>query len=181
MTEEAFRDAVLESGDPAVLREWIGRARPLIVRRPCLSDDAREVFLGVCLPGKRRLACRMPVDAVVSVEPPPRWRGDAFPAPGLSLRLFGSHAWQALTGLAYVTPTSDLDLLLDISTLAEWEALLARGLALPAQPRIDLEIVFRGDASFNWREYLSPAADILIKSNRTVWLQRKDDLPALLA
>ncbi len=181
VTNDAFRHAVVESGDPDVLRDWVKCARPLIVRRPCLSDDGREVFLGVSLPGRRRLACRIPVDAVVEVAPPPVWHGDAFQVPGFPLRVFGSHAWQALTGLEYVTPASDLDLLLGISTQAEWEALLARGITLPVHPRIDLEVVFGGDASFHWREFLSPSADILIKSNRNIWLQGKDRLAELLA
>ncbi len=181
MAEDAAGAAVVESGDPAALRDWLALGHPLIVRRPCLSADAREVFLGLSLPGKRRLACRMPADAIVCVDPPPVWQGDIFQAPGFSVRLFGSHAWQALTGLDYVTADSDLDLLLDISSLAEWEALLARGLDFPAHPRVDLEVVFRGDASFNWREYLAPSSDILVKSNRSVWLQRKDRLTALLA
>jgi len=190
LAKDAWRSAVTESGGLATLREWLSHDRPLIVRRPCLSGDGREVFLGLALPGKRRLAYRVPVETIMSVEPPPLWRGDFFSP--FTPRVFGSHAWQELTGLSYVTETSDVDLLVDISALAEWEALLATsgGEACPKPPSserwdnapcLDLEIIFRGDASFSWREYLAPGNDILIKSNRGVCLERKDRLAELLA
>jgi len=97
------------------------------------------------------------------------------------LRMFGSYAWQHLTGLSYVTEKSDVDLLLDIATSAEWRDFLSQNIALPASPHIDLEIAFGGDASINWREYLGPTDDLLIKSNLRVWLERKNRLSSLLA
>lgn len=175
---ESWQDAVCESGDTATLREWLADGRPLIVRRPCLTGDGRYACLGLALPGKRRLAYRVPVARVLSIEPPPLAQGIDFSVPGFELRLFGSHAWQRLTGLSYVTETSDIDLLLDLSTLEEWRTWLSRAVALPSTPQVDLEIVIRGDASFSWREYLGPAHDILIKSNRSVELVPKDHLTA---
>lgn len=189
LEKDAWEHTVAPSADPATLRDWIGRDRPLIVRRPCVSEDGQNVFLGLALPGKRRLAYQVPVKTISSVEPPPLWHGE-FPAP-FAPRLFGSHAWQELTGLSYVTETSDVDLLLHIDFLAEWEnfqkAAGTDGPFVPnpgrpdhATPPIDLEIIFRGNASFSWREYLGPTADILIKSNRDVRLERKDRLATLL-
>ena len=166
-------------GNIATLREWVEQGFPLIVRRPCLSDDGREAYLGLALPGKKRMAYRVPVEHVRFVEPPPLWDGDGLALDGFAARVFGSHAWQALTGLSYVTEQSDLDLLIDLPSREEWERFLTSKLILPEQPKIDLEIILRGDASFNWREYLGPAEDILIKSNRSVWLERKDRLPDL--
>ena len=177
LEKDAWERTSADSGDPATLREWLAHGRPLIVRRPCLSDDGRDVLLGLALPGKRRLAYQVPVDAISSVEPPPLWRGE-FPTP-FTPRLFGSHAWQELTGLAYVTQTSDVDVLVDIVSLAEWEML--RQMKDQISAALDLEIIFRGDASFSWREYLGLTSDILIKSNRHVWLERKDRLATLLA
>lgn len=181
LAENAWREATPESGDINVLREWIAAGRPLIVRRPCLSDDGQEVFLGLALPGKKRMAFRVSVASVQSIEPPPVWDDEAVRCPGFVFRLYGSRAWELLTGLSYVTPESDLDLLVDIDSLAGWGGFLSAGLRLPAQPRVDLEVIFRGDASFSWREYLGPAGDILIKSNCRVWLERKDRLADLLA
>lgn len=79
-----------------------------------------------------------------------------------------------------MTEVSDIDLLLDIHNLEEWKNLLSLGRVFPPSDKIDLEIIMRGDASFNWREYTGPARDILIRSNRSVWLERKDRLAELL-
>ncbi|MBN8710421.1 MAG: hypothetical protein BGO12_23390 [Verrucomicrobia bacterium 61-8] len=179
LAENAWRDATPEGGDIEVLQEWTARGRPLIIRRPCVSDDGQEVFLGLALPGKRRMAFRVPVASVRAVEPPPVW--DVEVVPGFVFRIYGSRAWELLTGLSYVTPSSDLDLLVDIDSLAGWRSFLSSDFQLPEPPRVDLEVIFQADASFSWREYLGPADDILIKSNRRVWLERKDQLGSLLA
>jgi phosphoribosyl-dephospho-CoA transferase len=169
---------VAETGDPTVLRQWIARGRPLIVRRPCLSDSGAEVFLGLALPGHRRLAARAPVAAVREFVAAPEWTDPTF-APFVP-RLFGSHAWQLLAGIPYVTASSDVDLYVDISSATEWEAFRATA-AQVDHPRVDLEIVFGGDASFVWREYLGGAREILIKSNRRIWLHPRDRLAELLS
>jgi len=98
------------------------------------------------------------------------------------LRMFGSHAWQHLTGLSYVTENSDIDLLASIDSPAEWDNFrrMMNGMRWPDSPRIDLEVVFRGDASFQWREFASPGSEVLIKSNHRVWLEPKDRVEALL-
>ncbi len=179
LAESAWREATPEGGEIDVLRDWLENGHPLIVRRPCVSEDGTEVFLGLALPGRRRMAFRVPSASVCSVEPPPLWDGKAIP--GFAFRLYGSRAWEHLTGLSYVTPESDVDLLVDIESQAEWGSFLTSDFRLPAQPRVDLEVIFCGDASFSWREYLGPAGEILIKSNRRVWLERKERLAALLA
>lgn len=176
LTPDAWEQAVAEGGDIATLRDWVAQGHPLIVRRPCLSDDGKAAHLGLALPGKRRMAYRIPLEHVRFVEQPPRWEGDIPGMEGFTLRLFGSHAWQALTGLSYVTEASDVDLVVDIPNREEWERFLTLRVDLPAQPKIDLEVILQGDASFSWREYVGAAEDILIKSNRSVWLERKGRL-----
>jgi phosphoribosyl-dephospho-CoA transferase len=180
LAEGAWQRAVAESGDIGTLQEWLAHGRPLIVRRPCVSQDGREVSLGLALPGKRRLAYRVAVDDLDSVELPPFWNGEGFP--GFRPRLFGSHAWQELTGLPYVTANSDIDLFIDIASTIEWQEFLSLGEDPGAESRVrlDVEVIFRGDASFSWREYLGPAENILIKSNHAVWLEPKDSLENLL-
>jgi phosphoribosyl-dephospho-CoA transferase len=190
LSEEASGSIVLESGDPALLRDWIAKMRPLIVRRPCLSPDGNEVFLGVALPGKRRLACRAPRAAVLRTALPPLL-GDcdlhfetlvALRAIAPDLRVFGSHAWQHLTGLPYVTESSDIDLLALIDSPEEWERFCTAmsALPLPTTPRLDLEVVLLGDASFSWREFLASETQILLKSSSAVWLESKSRVSALL-
>jgi phosphoribosyl-dephospho-CoA transferase len=190
LREGASASVVEESGDPALLHDWIAEERPLIVRRPCLSPDGSEVFLGLALPGKQRLACRAPRAAVLRRALPPLLSDCALPFDTLgplmarvpALRVFGSHAWQHLTGLCYVTDSSDIDLLALIDSLEAWEEFCTAmcGLPLPIAPRLDLEVVFRGDASFSWREFHASEGKVLLKSNSRVWLESKDRVVSLL-
>ncbi len=74
---------------------------------------------------------------------------------GIELRVFGSLAWQALSGLNYMTPQSDIDLLwhpLSHMQLQQGIALLGRweqdhGL------RADGEVLFGGSSAVSWREW----------------------------
>lgn len=184
LDESSWGRAACESGDPGVLRDWVSRSQPLVVRRPCVSDDGRFACLGLALPGKMRHAFLVPLDDIIRIDEPPLWKdcrppGTDWPDPGF--RTFGSHAWKFLTGLeGYVTAGSDVDLIYDVHTVAEWETVRRSGFELPASPRVDLEIIFQRDASFSWREFQSPSDKLLIKSNRTIQLAPKDELPRFL-
>ena len=187
--------------DWLILREWIGQGRPLIVRRPCVSEDGKLIHVGLALPpvaGKRRLAYSLPMAAMERLADPPLWeacRGGAAAevdaaaqviqaaatAAGLPLQAFGSHAWQHHTGLPYVTPTSDMDLLAPIQRRESWEKFRdAMARAGEISPRADLEIILRDDASFNWREYAAPGSRMLYKGNASVWLGDKSNVEELL-
>lgn len=179
LAPDAWQQAQASPEDLETLRDWLVHDRPLIVRRPCLSPDGQEAFLGLALPGKRRLSFRLPITTVTSISPPPQWQGDKWKFDGWKLRTFGSYAWQELTGIAYVTDSSDIDLVLDLTSAEEWQRWLAQRNPLPAFPHVDLEIIFAEDAAINWREYLGPAEEILVKSNDRVWLERKADLAKL--
>jgi phosphoribosyl-dephospho-CoA transferase len=179
---EAFPDS---SGDAEVLHDWIGQGLPLIVRRPCVSD-AGEIFLGLSLPGKHRIACRAPRISVHRIESPPLCSECGVEIHGLSdcgvpIRVFGSRAWQHLTELSYIREDSDIDLLAEVESREVWRSFLTalQSLALPDSPRLDLEVVFQGDASFSWREFTSSGEKMLVKSNRSVWLQSKDRVEEL--
>ena len=103
-------------------------------------------------------------------------------AGGCELRTFGSHAWQYLTGLPYVTEFSDIDLLLFVESRTSWSA-IRRGLEQldrASSPRIDLEIVLAGDASFSWREFSTNPDRLLFKGNSRVWLGEPKDIEVLL-
>lgn len=73
----------------------------------------------------------------------------------IELRVFGSLAWQALSGIAYMTEQSDIDLLWHplthmqlqqgIALLQHWE--LSSGL------RADGEVLFGGSSAVSWREW----------------------------
>ena len=82
------------------------------------------------------------------------------------VRVFGSLAWQALTGLAYLTEQSDLDILLhpgpDTDPLRLAAAIAAIDAAAPM--RIDGELVRSDGLAVNWRELNDGARHVLAKS-----------------
>lgn len=173
----------------ALLSEWLSAKRPLIVRRRTESNPPGLLPLGLALPGKRRVAFALSPADVLNVAPPPviPLSGEIFDHlataardAGTELRAFGSHAWQFLTGLAYVTPESDTDLLIFLEDLAGWETLRAALETIPLPPKIDLEIVLRRDASFSWREFAAAGEHLLFKGETRVWLGQKTDVASRL-
>ena len=178
-----------------VLRTWLAQGHPLIVRSPCLSPDGANVCVGLSLPPnpqKHRLAFELPRALVREVAPPPLWPHatevlqqfqSAAEAGGAELRTFGSHAWQHLTGLPYVTETSDIDLLIFTNSRRSWEITRQHleQIAWPTSPKIDLEIVLDGDASFSWREFCTSPERLLFKGNSRVWLGNKRDVAGHLS
>jgi phosphoribosyl-dephospho-CoA transferase len=120
------------AGEPLVAG-WVDRGWPLVARR-LMPDEADGLALGLPLPplaGKRRLSVLIRPDDIVSTAPPPTLSAAASVAPetwrhtldkvaslasrhGVEARVFGSLAWRNLTGLEYLSPGSDLDLLLPL-------------------------------------------------------------------
>jgi phosphoribosyl-dephospho-CoA transferase len=192
----------LKTHDDSLINDWITEGRPLIIRRPCLTPDGRNVCLGLSLPGnvpaissKSRIAFELPRSCVREYIQPPFWHDCIAQTPklfvesahpimlaaevaGISLRTFGSHAWSHLTGLSYLTEKSDIDLLACISERSQWETFKREmeQLKMSSKPRIDLEIVLDGDASFSWREFHETRHRLLFKGNIEVWLGMKTDV-----
>jgi phosphoribosyl-dephospho-CoA transferase len=185
----------------AILRDWVGRGLPLIVRRPCLSEDKSSVFAGLALPptpSKRRLAFCLPVSFLSKFSEPPFWQDCLSPTSPdinaivepiqhaatvseLSLQAFGSYAWQHHTGLPYVTEQSDVDLLVPIDSKLRWRT-FQRSMEGVSQsfPKIDLEIVINRNASFNWWEFNATGKRMLFKGNSSVWIGDKNTVEGLL-
>jgi phosphoribosyl-dephospho-CoA transferase len=181
------------------LEAWIAWGRPLVAcRRPSTSPDA--VALGLTLPPgetPRRAALLVRRSAVERVEPPlaleqvvpgapAAWRAPlaalarAARAAGLTLRVYGSLAWQHLSGAAYVTGGSDADLLVPVRDAAELRRAveLLEPRAAGAEPRLDGELLLPGGRAVAWRELLSRPRTILVKSGAAVSLERTADLLA---
>jgi phosphoribosyl-dephospho-CoA transferase len=179
----------LASDERELLVGWAERGWPVIVRRPA-PGETRGIAGGLAMPpalGKRRVGLTVPVPAVARTLPlvaleeatasaAPRLRPqiDAVLALGRHLALrpavFGALLWQHLTGLSYLRPASDLDLLWPAPDRDIQPDLLA-GLARidrhgPA--RLDGEVLFSGGAGVNWRELHAeigrPAGAVLVKS-----------------
>jgi len=203
LVDEASGDAPRRDA----LMLWFARDWPLVARR---ADDScatgrTGIALGLPLPpamGKLRLrlvaaeadvARHAPPPALAGVGPalPPAWRravadldGEATRL-GLRLRVFGSVAWQMLTGLAYVTDDSDLDVLLRpvgthmleaaLRLLEQWQR--DHGL------RADGEILFPGDDAVAWREWRSAGGSsrVLVKNIGSAALVPRTEMLARLA
>jgi phosphoribosyl-dephospho-CoA transferase len=173
-----------------LLREWAERGRPLVARRRGPCDAPGRVAAGIPLPpshGKKRIAVQLSPGEIESVEPPPLLIAAARCAPagwgatidailalsalsarvGVDVRAFGGLGWSALTGLQYLSESSDLDLLFPIESGTRTRVLLD-GLARIeafAPMRFDGELV-RLDAGLaaNWRELFAGAGEVLVKT-----------------
>jgi phosphoribosyl-dephospho-CoA transferase len=160
--------------DLPLVRTWADRGWPVIVRRRAEGEDPDLAPVGVPLPpaaGKRRVALLLPPDGVLQRSSPPLLRAVANVAGsgwqstiaslldlgewiGVEPSAFGSLLWQHQTGLTYLSPRSDLDVLwpvpadFDVLSLASSVAEIQRDASL----RIDGEVVFPDGSAVNWRE-----------------------------
>lgn len=155
------------------LRHWAHRGLPLVVTRQPDSLAPGEIALGLSAPARwqrRRLALQLPradiayfdefapLARVLGQLPatarlPARRLAQALQAQGLTARPYGSHGWQALTGLEHVRAGSDLDLWLGVAGIAQADAAVAV-LADGAGPvRLDGELVFPDGGAVAWREW----------------------------
>lgn len=196
-------DAPWRALDPAMqprLATWFAGGLPAVLARRQGDEPPGHWRLGVALPpaqGKCRLALtadpamvrrwRAPLalDAVLDAAPP-GWRPALYDlsaeaaALGLAPRVYGAFAWQALTGLDYVTPASDLDLIWRprnaaqlpalFAALEDWEAVTGR--------RADGEVRLPGGAGVCWRELAGGAPRVLVKTAAGVALRPRQALLA---
>jgi phosphoribosyl-dephospho-CoA transferase len=189
----------------AAIDTWFTERLPFIVRRPDAGAPAAltAIALGLPLPPaqrKRRIALRIASGDIAHHTPPPAldrvaallpspWR-DALTALdrdaralGVRLRVFGSAAWQALTGRDYLHGASDLDILYRADHAQELAAVLALFARWERRGpiRLDGEIVFPGDHAVAWREWSSGAAAVMAKHLDGPALVARTELAARLA
>jgi len=192
----------------AALDSWRDAGWPAVVRRAEGDAEPGEVAIGFALPPrpgdgrKLRIGSRVSVADIVRHTPalplaaaldavPGDWRtalaalareaGDA----ELELAVYGSVALAAITGQRYLTPASDIDLLLrpaDHAQLTAGLALLARHAALMP---LDGEVVFPDGRAVAWKELrmvldTMPGTRVLAKSLQRVALAAPEDLLATL-
>lgn len=173
-----------EGADIDTARAWFAAGRPAVVRRYA-DGETGGVPLGIPLPprhGRRRVRLRVGAAAVARLAPPitlERALGAAprawvarlrelnrrLAAAGVAARVYGSLAWQQLTGEAYVTPDSDVDLLLAPATRRELDACLGVLADYAAgAPRIDGEIELPSAEGVAWRELAAQPRELLARS-----------------
>ena len=179
-----------EAADRA-LERWFGRGLPAVV---CRQEAVLpgHVAVGVALSlsaGKLKVPLMVRQDAIVRSAPPLQlqaaaeslskaWRDAlqelvvASSAVGIAFRVYGSVAWQHLSGETYVTESSDVDLLwrahdgamLDagLSVLSRWQ--------LESGIRADGEVSFANGAAVAWPELMNAPRKVLVKHDHGVAL-----------
>jgi phosphoribosyl-dephospho-CoA transferase len=184
----------------AALELWSARGWPLVVRRPDDNSESfsdRGIAAGLALPpalGKRRLKLNVTNDGVAAHAPPlalddvvaamePDWQRALAPLANdatrarVKLRVFGSAAWQAQTGLAYLSRRSDIDLLVEPADVRELDVAIAlfEGFERRSAIRLDGEIVFPDGDAVAWREWNCVKSDgrVLAKSVKVAGLVSK--------
>jgi phosphoribosyl-dephospho-CoA transferase len=162
------------AADLPLMQDWSHRGWPVIVRRRACAEDPHLVPVGLPLPpahGKLRIALLVPPGGILQRSSPPLLRGAAASAhPGwkstigslLSLgdrigvepTAFGSLMWQHQTGLPYLSPTSDLDVLWPVPAGFDVRSLISGigDIQRDATLRIDGEVIFPDGTAMNWRE-----------------------------
>lgn len=177
---------------------WAEAGRPLIVRRFAPGESSSRVPLGLPLPcsaeGRRRIALALPPDSVTACPAPTlaamrpiapdAWCRtlDALVAlgarHGLVPRPFGSLLWQAVTGLDYLHPGSDLDVLWPIPD--PWAPRRLRdlldgiaGLTEAAPMRLDGEVLLPGGGGVQWRELRETPEDGAVLVKHRDWLEMR--------
>lgn len=213
-TEAAWQRLQAEAAD-ARQREamalWQRNDWPAVVRRADADATPDDICAGIALPpdaqgNKPRIALRLrPAEVAATCAPyllrdivtarvgglPPSWP-DALAElqaqmerAGIALAVFGSLAWQAITGQAYLRAGSDIDLLFlptDRIQLEQGVRLLAyHAMFLP----LDGEIVFPDGAAVSWKEWRQvavlggdPEGRVLCKAPDGVRLERVGTLAA---
>ena len=182
---------------------WHAAGRPFVVTRRRDADTA--IGLGFCTTDPahpelrpRRVAARTWVSSIVSITPPPMLDDiaaipeaadhaasfahlrQAAVAAGIEIRVYGSWMWQALTGERHVHRTSDLDILVEVTSTAaaDGAAAFLRQLEPFLAFRLDGELSFPGRGEVNWREYAQDRTDVLLKSIDTMRLTPRSELAA---
>jgi phosphoribosyl-dephospho-CoA transferase len=190
----AWRDLLASRADLAPvpwLNEWADYGWPLIVRRR-LPGETSDVPVGLPLPpsaGKQRITLQvryediaatapLPTISDVFVSAPPSWRQclrqlvELAQSYRVRSSVCGSLAWQRLTGLDYLTPDSDLDMVWTVPHRDQIKRFLTElaNIEACAPMRLDGELVREDGSSVNWRELHVGASEIAIKTATVVRL-----------
>jgi len=180
------------------LTHWATHRLPVVVTRQP-RDAAADGWIALGLPApqrwdRRRLVLQVPRAAVLCLDEFPRLaevqpmlpssaqgtlreligRLDACHAIS---RVFGSHGWQAISGLDHLRSGSDLDLSVAVHGAAHADAVTHVLQSFDAvRPRLDGELLFNDGAAVAWREWIEwragRARAVMVKRLHGVTLQR---------
>lgn len=166
--------------------DWASNGWPVIVRRRMAGDVIDGLPAALPLPpchGKQRVGFRLAPDKGLVALPPVLLRDAAAAAPaawqpviaalqalgdktGAVPRVFGALLWQHITGLPYLSASSDLDLLWAVDSESAATALIAGLVRLDAASpvRLDGELELPDGGGVNWREWAQADDGVLVKT-----------------
>ncbi len=186
-----------EGADAAVMQHARG-GHPFVMRRMTACERAAGIPLGLRLPSgapARGLAFSVASTAVAKVAPPlslaealthedlPHdWREPLARLDheangiGIVLRVYGSMAWQCMTGRIYLHAGSDIDLLLCPTSIAQArEGLeLLQDFAHESALPLDGELELPDGRAAAWKELLGNTRYVLMKSDDGVGLTQRE-------
>ena len=188
-----------------ILEQWRVADWPVVLRRQDSDSAPDQLCVGIACPPappsgfKLRLALRVEAAQIRCWQPaltlseilpaaPCRWQAGLrtalteATAQGLTLRVYGSMAWQVTTGLRYLRAGSDLDLWITPANLGQLDQALRLLQRHAMELPLDGEIGFPDAAAVAWKELAqqrhAPSARVLIKRPEHVELVRIDALLA---
>jgi phosphoribosyl-dephospho-CoA transferase len=160
----------------AWISDWIARGQPLVVARQHPLQDAAEpqIHLGAALPlrlGRAKVACSVALTSLVRTTPALSTEKVSNVLPGrdaralarlsewaerfgIELGVYGSTAWECLSGAGYRRSDSDVDLICDVrrrGTLTPWLRAMDAA-AREMDGHLDGEIRFPNGRAVAWRE-----------------------------
>ena len=186
--------AAADDAATAFARDWVEQGGPLVAARQ--SEPGGKLALGLALPvehATRRLACAvdhadvlrfrnpLTVDEAAHVLPARdaaalRRFASAVAGHALQVGVYGSTAWEAMSGLRHRHEGSDVDVVCDVASSAGLSACLAAfgDGTRDFRARLDGEIRFAGGRAVAWRELAEACAGtasfVLAKGERDVAL-----------
>lgn len=175
---------------------WRLTGRPLVVAASRAGDPPDSVRLGLATPAKARIGIVLRADAILDFGPPPSLETARWAAPpewqipletisevasehGAKVAVYGSLAWQVVSGESFVRPDSDIDLLIDCGMETAQAGFFARLATLTGLPKLDGEWLVCPGIAVSWQEYARASQDILVKGHEGPWLWSLSRLHAL--
>jgi phosphoribosyl-dephospho-CoA transferase len=177
----------------SILQHWAQADLPLVVARQRADVVQDRICVGLPAPAKwerRRLALDVAGADVSKIGLFPLLAGvmpiaSSLPAvfKRFPVRVYGSYAWQSMTGMDYVHAASDLDVLLQAKSMPQAIELATALKAWVAPCRVDGELVFPSGHAVAWRELLlaheGAVSKVLVKHRQSAALMDLHQLASL--
>ncbi|MBN8226624.1 malonate decarboxylase holo-[acyl-carrier-protein] synthase [Corallococcus macrosporus] len=178
---------------------WREQGRPFAVARQDMPDKDDELRLTLTLPDRRHLSLHLALPAVERRLPPPTVEEARPSAPetwgpalddvtalgtalDLTVGVFGSLAWQHRSGVPFVRPLSDVDLLFAPARWSDVERLLFGLEAVSRRHsvvRLDGEVLLPDGGAVSWRELALEPERIWVTGPRGATTRTLRELRAL--